>query len=244
MNTPPSIHPSEHTLSFYGLGKLDDGSAEVVNQHLERCPDCRQRVADMSADSFLDRVRDTQKPPGHSTFDQSRSAGTQSDKSANAPPPPPSDTLPPGLADHPDYEVIRELGRGGMGVVYLVRNKLMGRLEVLKVVGGHLVERPGVRDRFLREVESVAKLQHKNIVTAYSATRLGESIVLAMEYVDGDDLAKVVKSGGPMPVLSACYFIYQAALGTSTRPISRWTPGRRTSSAPRCRSNWPHWWPR
>ena len=121
--------------------------------------------------------------------------------------------MPPGLADHPDYEIIRELGRGGMGVVYLARNKLMGRLEVLKVVGGHLVERPGVRDRFLREVQSAAKLQHKNIVTAYSAMRLGESIVLAMEYVEGDDLAKVVKSGGPLPVVHACYFIYQAALG-------------------------------
>ena len=45
----------------------------------------------------------------------------------------------------------------------------MGRLEVLKVVGGQLVERPGVRDRFLREVQSAAKLQHKNIVAAYSA---------------------------------------------------------------------------
>ncbi len=100
-----------------------------------------------------------------------------------------------------------------MGVVYLARNKLMGRLEVLKVVGGQLVERPGVRDRFLREVQSAAKLQHKNIVTAYSATRLGESIVLAMEFIDGEDLAKMVKSRGPLPVVHACYFIYQAALG-------------------------------
>ena len=126
---------------------------------------------------------------------------------------PPVDTLPPELVDHPDYEIVRELGRGGMGVVYLARNKLMGRLEVLKVVGGHLVERPGVRDRFLREVQSAAKLQHRNIVTAYSAMRLGESIVLAMEYIDGEDLAKMVKSRGPLPVVHACYFIYQAALG-------------------------------
>ena len=100
-----------------------------------------------------------------------------------------------------------------MGVVYLVRNKLMERLEVLKVVGGHLVERPGVRDRFLREVQSAAKLQHKNIVTAYSAMRLGESIVLAMEYIEGDDLAKKVKTEGPLLVMNACYVIYQAALG-------------------------------
>ena len=60
-----------------------------------------------------------------------------------------------------------------MGVVYLAQNKLMGRPEVLKVVGGQLLEQPGVRERFLREVQSAAKLQHKNIVTAYSAMRLG-----------------------------------------------------------------------
>ena len=70
-----------------------------------------------------------------------------------------------------------------------------------------------VRERFLREVQSAAKLQHKNIVTAYSAMRLGANIVLAMEYVEGDDLAKVVKSYGRLPVANACYVIYQAALG-------------------------------
>ena len=100
-----------------------------------------------------------------------------------------------------------------MGVVYLAKNKLMGRLEVLKVVGRHLVERPGVLDRFLREIQSAARLQHPNIVTAYSAMRLGPSLVLAMEYVEGFDLAKVVKTKGPLPIAHACYFIHQAALG-------------------------------
>ncbi len=123
------------------------------------------------------------------------------------------DNLPPGLADHPDYEILRELGRGGMGVVYLAKNKLMGRLEVLKVVGGHLANKPAVLDRFIREIQSAARLQHKNIVSAYSALRVGESIILAMEYVEGEDLAKVVKSGGQLPVANACYYIYQAALG-------------------------------
>jgi serine/threonine protein kinase len=85
--------------------------------------------------------------------------------------------------------------------------------HALNAGSGHLVERPGVRDRFLREVQSAAKLQHKNIVAAYSAMRLGESIILAMEYIDGEDLAKVVKSRGPLPVVHACYFIHQAALG-------------------------------
>ena len=82
--------------------------------------------------------------------------------------------LPPELADHPDYEIKRELGRGGMGVVYLAHNTLMGRDEVLKVMGRQIIERPGVLDRFLREIRAVAKLRHPNIVTAYSAFRLGD----------------------------------------------------------------------
>ena len=135
---------------------------------------------------------------------------------------PPIATLPPGLADHPDYEVLRELGRGGMGVVYLAQNKLMGRKEVLKVVSGHLINRRGVLDRFLGEIRNAAKLHHPNIVTAYSALRLGESLVLAMEYVEGLDLAKLVKARGPLPVANACQL-------SSTR--RRWACSTRTSRA-------------
>src|SRR5262249_33784693 len=81
---------------------------------------------------------------------------------------------PPGLAEHPEYEILRELGRGGMGGVYLAQNKLMGRHEVLKVVDGRLFQRRGVLDRFLGEVRNSAKLHHPNVVTAYSALRIGE----------------------------------------------------------------------
>src|SRR5262249_27328753 len=59
----------------------------------------------------------------------------------------------------------------------------------------------------------VAKLRHPNIVTAYSAVRMGDSIVFAMEYVEGLDLSKMVKAKGPLPIGHACHFVYQAALG-------------------------------
>ena len=71
------------------------------------------------------------------------------------------------------------------------------------------------------------KLRHANIVAAYSAVRLGESIVFAMEYVEGLDLAKMVKAKRPLPVAHACNFVRQAAdppaPGSSIR-IS-WRPG-------------------
>jgi len=126
---------------------------------------------------------------------------------------PPASSLPSGLAELPDYEILGELGRGGMGVDYLAQNKLMGRKEVLKVVSRELMDRRGVLDRFLREIRNAAQLHHPNIVTAYSAIRAGESIVFAMEYVEGHDLAQLVKGNGPLPVAHACNFIYQAALG-------------------------------
>ena len=100
-----------------------------------------------------------------------------------------------------------------MGVVYLAHNKLMGRDDALKVMGRHIIERPRVLERFLREIRAVAKLRHPNIVVAYHATRLGQSIVLAMEYVDGLDLARMVTANGPLPIAIACNFTYQAALG-------------------------------
>ena len=89
----------------------------------------------------------------------------------------------------------------------------MGRDEVPQVMGQHLMGDPGVLECFLREIQSVAKLRHANIVTAYHATRLGGSIVFAMEYVEGLDLSRLVKTKGPTPVAHACLFIHQAALG-------------------------------
>ena len=207
-------HPTDQTLNSYGLGKLDDASERAVNDHLEHCLDCRKRVAEVSADSFLSRIRNAEVQASSRGPDVSATEGrSMLDGCAAVPASPPADTLPPGLAEHPDYQITRELGRGGMGVVYLVQNTLMGRPEVFKVVSGQLINRPGVLDRFLREIRSAARLRHANIVTAYAALRIGESLVLAMEYVEGLDLARMVQAKGPLPVAHACNFAYQAALG-------------------------------
>ena len=214
MSAPLTVHPSDQTLHAYGLGKLDDPTAESVNKHLESCPPCRRRVAELTSDSFLGRLRDAQaRPDSHAHLISSTAGLSMLDGSAGSPQPPPASTLPPGLADHTDYEILRELGRGGMGVVYLAQNKLMGRPEVLKVVSSHLVNRSGVPDRFLAEIRNAAKLHHTNVVTAYSALRLGESLVLAMQYVEGLDLARLVAARGPLPVAQACSYVHQAAKG-------------------------------
>jgi serine/threonine protein kinase len=222
MQASPALHPSEQVLQAFGNGQLDAASADAVCKHLDECQDCLLKVSGVSSDGFLDALRracssaslaSTRTMPDQTeSRDASREglprtgATTLSNSSL-------AERIPVELANHPDYEIRRELGRGGMGVVYLAHNRLMGRDEVLKVMGRQIIERPGVMDRFLREIRTVAQLRHPNIVTAYTAFRSGESLVFAMEYVDGLDLARMVKSRGPMPVGHACYFVHQAALG-------------------------------
>jgi WD40 repeat protein/tRNA A-37 threonylcarbamoyl transferase component Bud32 len=215
METRPDTHPSSTVLEAFGLGKLDDALAETVLDHLETCSDCRKEVAAQSGDSFLDRLRQAHRPsntpaPGASLSDLARRL-----KAAASAPTGPylSSSVAPELASHPQYEILRELGRGGMGVVYLARNRLMARLEVLKVVNKEMLDRSGGKERFLREIQSAAMLNHPNVVAAYSALPVGDLLVFAMEYIEGQDLAKLVKERGPLPVLNACYYVQQAALG-------------------------------
>jgi WD40 repeat protein len=214
MSATTADHPTDETLRSHGLGSLDQGSAESVDKHLEVCADCQRRVAAMASDIALGRLREAPGQSGSTGHCVSSLDGlSMLDDGAGRKPPPPAGSLPPGLADHPDYEVIRELGHGGMGTVYLALNRLMGRHEVLKVVSKHMMNRPGALERFLSEIRHAARLHHTNIVTAYSATRVGESIVFGMEYVEGLDLSRLVKAKGPLPVSNACNYIHQAALG-------------------------------
>ncbi len=205
------VHPSADVLQAFGLGKLDDSSSEVVMNHLEQCENCRKEVASLSGDDFVNRLRQAR---GHSSTSTPAKALSET---AGGPKPSPSRpaiaNIPPELEANHQYEFLRELGRGGMGVVYLAKNKLMDRLEVLKVVNKALLNHPGAVERFLREIRSAAKLSHANVVGAYSALQMGELLVFAMEYIEGQDLASVVKSQGPLPIPHACFYVQQAAQG-------------------------------
>ncbi len=215
MEARRATHPSADALKAFGLGKLDDAAAELVMRHLDLCEGCRKEVAALSGDDFLARLRQAR---GQSSTPAPSNTFSDSAVGRKPPLPPVSSqtaipNLPAELAASPQYEVLKELGRGGMGVVYLARNKLMDRLEVLKVVNKALLDRPGAVERFLREIRSAAKLRHANVVAAYSALQLGDLLAFAMEHVEGEDLAALVKSRGPLPVQHACYYAQQAALG-------------------------------
>ncbi len=123
------------------------------------------------------------------------------------------DRLPDELVDHPRYLIGELIGRGGMGSVYRAEHKLMNRPVAVKLINSQLVTNSQAVERFQREFQAAAQLTHRNIVTAYDAEQAGDVHFLAMEFVDGTDLASVVDERGPLPVGEASRYIAQAAQG-------------------------------
>jgi serine/threonine protein kinase len=122
--------------------------------------------------------------------------------------------IPAELADHPRYRIVKRLGSGGMGTVYLAEHRLMDRSVALKVIRSDLLGNETMVERFRREVRAAARLAlHPNIVAAYDAEQAGDSHFLVMEFVEGVDLAHLVKTRGPLPCALACRAVKQAAEG-------------------------------
>src|SRR5262249_984824 len=111
------------------------------------------------------------------------------------------------------FEIIEELSRGGMGIIYKARQQGFNRLAVLKVISPDRLALPDMLRRFQREVQAAALLSHPNIVTVYATDLSGRWPYLAMEYVPGIDLFRLVKEGGPLSIADACSYILQAAQG-------------------------------
>jgi serine/threonine-protein kinase len=111
------------------------------------------------------------------------------------------------------YILIERLGQGGMGEVFKARHSSLDRIVALKIIRRDLTAKAEAVRRFHREIQSVAKLSHPNIVMAFDANQVGEIHYLAMEFVEGTDLGRLVKAKGPMKVREACDAIRQGALG-------------------------------
>ncbi len=108
-----------------------------------------------------------------------------------------------------DYEILNELGAGGMGKVYRVRNVIFDRIEAMKVLLPDLAGRQELADRFLREVKLMASLNHPNIAALRTAFIAENQLVMIMEFVEGTNLAQRVELG-PIPVTDAVNYIGQA----------------------------------
>jgi len=107
-----------------------------------------------------------------------------------------------------DYEILCELGAGGMGRVYKVRNVISDRVEAMKILLPDLAGRQELAARFLREIKLLASLNHPNIAQLRTAFTHENQLVMIMEYVEGTSLATRLQAG-PIPLPDALNYIDQ-----------------------------------
>ena len=110
------------------------------------------------------------------------------------------------------YTVERLLGQGGMGAVYLGRDKTLDRPVAIKVIKPEVAASDLIRDRFLQEARSVARLRHPNIVSVYSAGESHGLLWFAMELVEGQSLRELIEKDGRLPHATAERIVSEIAL--------------------------------
>jgi eukaryotic-like serine/threonine-protein kinase len=98
------------------------------------------------------------------------------------------------------YVIERELGRGGMGAVYLARDVKLDRPVALKVLPAEYASRGLLRDRFLRETRTAASFSHPNIVPVYAVEEAEDFLAYAMAFVEGESVADRVRRAGPLSI--------------------------------------------
>ncbi|MBW3542955.1 MAG: serine/threonine protein kinase [Planctomycetes bacterium] len=112
-----------------------------------------------------------------------------------------------------DYLILEPIGAGGMGQVYKAEHRRMSRIVALKVLIAEAVNSERAVQRFYREVRTAARLEHRNIVTAYDAGEAGGNHYLVMQYIDGPNFKKRVDRRGPLTLEQAVDVVLQTAEG-------------------------------
>lgn len=113
------------------------------------------------------------------------------------------------------YEILRELGRGAMGVVFKARDPLIGRLVALKTIAVAASQNDDLRQRFYREAQAAGGLQHPNIVTVYEMGEEEGVPFIAMEYLEGESLDIVLRKNAEIPLAQKLGYVVQVCRALS-----------------------------
>ncbi len=195
------------------LPRIDQ--ARVV-AHLDSCPDCRGALDRLAARSGLwndlTLLRDDPSSPPTNDWTKSPEAV-----------PPDDEDIPLGLLEPPDqpghlgklgpYDVLRLIGQGGMGVVFLARDRALDRMVAIKLLTPGMAATGDARRRFAREAKAAAAVVHEHVVTIYAVDTLPQGVpYLVMQYIAGKSLQDLI-DGGRAPELTEILRIGSQAAG-------------------------------
>ncbi len=206
--------PSHDLLHAYSCGRLPDDDSQLIYEHLQDCMECQSELnaVDDGKDSLIVDLRADDQ---HAEFGREPECRIALAKAlgALAKADGTDDGLP--LMELPaqlgEYEIIRQIGHGGMGRVLLARHTKLGREVALKVIADHRFTDSQTRSRFDAEMRAVGRLSHPNIVTAHDAREVDGLAVLVTEFIDGRNLHQIVARTGPLSLANASEVILKVA---------------------------------
>ena len=217
--------PTHDELSAYALGRVSLGSQAAISEHLCDCAACLKVLAELESEAdplLLAVTRASLQPPsGEWLGDESvyihgltrtialagaSRPGNAASDVAGAP----KDAQGSRLGQ---YELLEELGRGGMGIVYRARHLQLERIVAVKILHDSRLDSPEAVERFQREMKAVGKLNHPNIVQATDAGQVDGRHYLAMEYVAGETLSCALRNRRRFSARRSCELTREVARG-------------------------------
>lgn len=206
----------------YACGTLSPAEFDEVSDHVETCARCEATLAGLSVgdDSLIAELRRPPQPSAYLEEPECEKAvalagavAAAESEADHGPEDEDSENDSVEMSQLGEYELLAKLGQGGMGTVYKARHTRLNRIVAVKLLPRRLVRDERAVARFAREMAAAGRLDHPHIVRAHDARQIGETHFLVMEYVEGVDLAAVVKRLGPLRPADACEIARQAALG-------------------------------
>ncbi len=219
--------PSPDQLHRLLTDQLGEAQETSIGDHIEKCPHCQESlermtqasdkpgsgewpIAEGTAEPPRDEVdtcflHDLKSDPPSSVLISELTKSLASISAHEAPVEHSGSRLAPA-----GYELLGELGRGGTGIVYRARQHRLGRLVALKMALAGAYATPRELDRFNREAEAIARLQHPNIVQIYEVGEHEGRPYLALEYVDGESLARAI-DGNPQSARGSAELVERIA---------------------------------
>lgn len=226
----PTCYPKT-TLKHYMAGWTDAGESSVIESHLANCEICEQTLAELEGEpeTLLEFLQGT----GNNSAEQASDAPSQANdpllsyalakaKQIGSDPTSDSSDPAPVVSSTPTalgpYDLLRPIGQGSMGRVYLARHRQLGKLVAVKVFAARAFRSDETARRFEREVRAAGALHHPAIINATDAgqtiTAQNEAVhYLVMEYIEGLDLSRLVRAVGRLSIADVCAIGQAMALG-------------------------------
>jgi hypothetical protein len=225
---PVSPCPSAADLRRALADKAHAPAIEAIAAHLEQCPDCASvaeqylsetsdAVTDPNLRSVIARLRNRPKDPSLTTTESGSArttgppSGGDEDHTLAQTLEPPRATGEIGWLGH--YRILRQLGQGGMGIVYLAEDTHLTRQVALKVMQPAAAAVPSNRERFLREARAAAALTHDHVVTIHQVAEFHGAPYLAMQLLQGESLETYLRRKKPLTPGQICRIGRETAVG-------------------------------